>query len=586
MAWKRPIRRRMDASTRPNTHDVTESVLHTSTRSAHKARDEDESTHESQEGLDSEALASQGLARTSLSQFFQHGLPSSKWDVFNTLDRMRIVYIGTKVSNLSHLISLDQSSRPFLVYPHPEIHPSPSLTSRTYTPSAAQDSAQDIYAPFSKELRGELIESFFSKVHPIFPVVDEQSFRSKYDLAQDERPLLLLYAIMLVGAHVSQDAKVKRSRCTFKSLLFKRGKWLFDMRHENDRQHLVAAALLFTWHLENADTVSMNAYYWSGVACRTAYGIGMHRNILAEPDTPDRMPWRDRRLYRRTWWTLFQVEVMSALEHGRPSMIRLEDFDQGPLDARDFDEIQGSQDTLATHIHYCARNIELCYIVVDLLRLTSPGILKRDSQLDLETFQTRLANWAIGLPMTTDFWSLQLQLHYHCVVLHLFRLHSRSGDFGLGSINSVELCSGATRAILSVFETMAATDVLNQCYSTSVMALTAAAIYLSKEIQRSITNGAVLVALNHVRDLERVFPIATALSEYWPNADGLLKLFTNLADKFKILISDQQQPPAQQEGFDINALNEINWEDIFAYSHHHQSISTDDWMNTWPGLEK
>ncbi|KAL6244322.1 hypothetical protein RBB50_008564 [Rhinocladiella similis] len=584
MAWKRPIRRKMIAA--PH-HDVAGTDVHAGTSSALNARDEDQSPHESQEGLENEVSASQGLARSSLSQFFQHGLPSSKWDVFDTVDRMRIAYIGTTVSNLSHLINLDQSSRHFLVYPHPEVHPSPSLMSRMHAPSAAQGGdAQDIYAPFSKELRDDLIESFFRTVHPIFPVVDEQWFRSKYDQPQDEWPLLLLYAIMLVGAHISQNAKVKRSRSTFKSVLFKRGKWLFDMRHETDRQHLVAAALLFTWHLENADTVSMNEYYWSGVACRIAYGIGMHRNMLSDPDTPDRMPWRDRRLYRRTWWTLFQVEVMSALEHGRPSMIRLEDFDQVPLDARDFEEFQDSQGTLATHLHYSARNIELCYIVLDMLRLTSPGLSKRDSRLDLETFQARLASWAIGLPMTTDFWSLQLQLHYHCVVLHLFRLHSSGADFAPGSINCAELCSGATRAILSVFETMVATDVLNQCYSTGVMALTAAAIYLSKEIQRSITNGAILVALNHVRDLERVFPIATALSEYWPNADGVLRLFTNLADKFKVLIANQQQPPAEQDEFDVNTLNEINWEDIFAYSYHHQPVGTDDWMNAWPGLEE
>ncbi|KAK6383782.1 hypothetical protein LTS17_003074 [Exophiala oligosperma] len=586
MAWKRPIRRKMMTATGRNDHNGAETVVHGRTSSDHHAGDEDQSANASQEGIESEVSAAQGLVRSSLSQFFQHGLPSSKWDVFDTSDRMRLAYIGTKVSNLSHLINLDQSSRHFLVYPHPEVHPSPPLTSRMNIPSAARDGAQDIYAPLSKELRDELIESFFGKIHPIFPVVNEEQFRFKYDHEQDDTPLLLLYAILLVGAHVSQHLKVKRSRSTFKSILFKRGKWLFDLRHENDRQHLVAAALLFTWHLENADTVSMNGYYWSGVACRTAYGIGMHRNILSDPDTPDRMPWRDRRLYRRTWWTLFQVEVMSALEHGRPSMIHLEDFDQGPLDARDFEDFQGAQSTLAPHLQYCARNVELCCIVLDMLRLTSPGHPKTDSRLDLEAFQTRLANWAIGLPMTTDFWSLQLQLHYHCVVLHLFRLHNSGPDLALGSINCAELCSGAARAILSVFETMIATKVLDQCYSTGVMALTAAAIYLSKETQRSMTDGAILVALNHVRDLERVFPIATAVSEYWPNADGVLKLFTNLADKFKVLISDQQQPPAHQEGFDINTLNEINWEDIFAYSYHQQSTGTDDWMNAWPGLEE
>ncbi|KIW57044.1 hypothetical protein PV05_05649 [Exophiala xenobiotica] len=554
------------------------------TSSTQTGPDRDRS-QDSQEGLENEVSASQGLARTSLSQFFQHGLPSSKWDVFATIDRMRIVYIGTQVSNLSHLINLDQTSKHFLVYPHPEVHPTPPLQVHLRNPFDPQDNLRDIYTPFSKELRDDLVQSFFAKVHPAFPVTEESFFRSRYNDAETTTPLLLLYAILLVGAHVSQHPKVKKSRAMFKSMLFKRGKWLFDLRHENDRQHLVAAALLFTWHLENADTVSMNGYYWSGAACRIAYGIGMHRNILSDPNTPDRMPWRDRRLYRRTWWTLFQVEVMSALEHGRPSMIRQEDFDQAPLELRDFEEAQGIANS-GSNFLYCARNIELCYIVLDILRLTSPGLARRESLLDLESFQSRLANWAIGMPMSTDFWSLQLQLHYHCIVLHLFRLHSGTADFAFSSANSRELSSGATRAIIAIFETMLATNVINQCCSTSIMALTASAIHLSKEIQRSITSGAILVALNHVQDLERIFPIATALSEYWPNADGVLKLFSNLTDKFKSLVVNQQQPPAQQEDFDINTLNDINWEDIFAYPYPQQSFGPDDWTNDWPGIEE
>lgn len=551
--------------------------------------EEEQSPEASPDRIVDEISTSQRLARTSLSQFFQHGVPSTTWDVFGPMDQLRIAYVGTQVSNLSHLISLDQSSRPFLMYPHPEIHLPPPSTSmiNLHRPFGheANHRFREVSSLFTKDLRDDLVESFFAKIHPTFPVIDEPWFRLKYAGIQKPLPLLLLHAVMLVGAHVSQDPRVKDSRSLIKSMLFKRAKWLFDARHEHDRQHLVAAALLFTWHLENADTASMNSYYWSGVACRIAFGIGMHRNILSDPDTPDRMPLSDRRVYRRTWWTLFQVEVMSALEHGRPPMIHLEDFDQPPLERLDAEASDGTENA-ALNFRYCSRNIELCYIVLDILRLTAPGLARRGSRLDPESFHSRLADWALSLPTTVDFGSLQLQLHYHTVVLHLFRLHGWLPDFALSSLNATELCNGATRAIVSIFETMLAIKVVNQCYSTSVMALTAAAVHLSKEIQRSVTNGAILVALNLVRDLERVFPIATALSEYWPSCDGVLKVFSSLAETFKSIIANQQQPSAHQEDSDISRLNEINWEDILVYPFPQQPLDADDWMNAWPGLDE
>lgn len=434
----------------------------------------------------------------------------------------------------------------------------------------------------TEALRNDLIDSFFCKINPFFPVIEECKFRSQYKDSQSSRPLLLLYAILLAGAHVSLHPKIAESRFIIKSTLFARAKWLFDMRHENDRVHLVQAALLFTWHLDNADTVSMNSYYWSGVACRIGFGIGLHRDILSDP--PDRMPPCDRREYRRAWWTMFQVEVMSALEHGRPPMIRLDDFDQRHLSLEDFREVNGIVNP-ALDFEYSSKNIQLCFIVLDLLRLSSPGSIMREPRLDLDSFHSRLASWAFDITSNADFPSLQLQLHYHCVVLHLFRLSEDTMDGPLNILNSTELCNGAARAILSVFETMIGTKVTNQCYSTSVMALNAAAIHLSKEIQGSITNGATLVALNLIRDLERIFPIATALSEFWPNAEGILKLFSGLRDKFRVLAASQQQSPTNQDDVNVIGLHDVNWEDILLYPSQRQSVEVDDWMNGWPGLD-
>ncbi|EXJ92897.1 hypothetical protein A1O3_01451 [Capronia epimyces CBS 606.96] len=592
MAWRRPIGPRSrvrSTSGRLEAHSRQ-------ARSVHSVVDEDQSSGKSQEAIEDEddVSASQTLARTSLAQFFQRGVPSAHWEVFHTLDRMRTAYIGTHVANLSHLINLDQSSRHFLLYPHPEIHPSPPSLPPALDPSGhgqgqgqgLSSKLRGIAAFLSKEIRDDLVESFFSKINPIFPVVDEAQFRSRYHESQAPPPLLLLQAILMAGAHVSQHKKVAESRSMIKSLLFRQGKWLFDTRHENDRQHLVQAALLFTWHVENADTVSMNGHFWSGVACRIAFGMAMHRNILSDP--PERMPFANRRLYRRVWWTLFQVEVLSALEHGRPSMIRLEDFDQPLLELQDFQEADGVVNS-RLNFQYSVKNIELCFIVLDILKLTSPGFVRPDTPIGLDSFHSRLAAWAMDLPRDADceFWSLHLQLHYHCVVLHLFRLPNGQCASPLTPLplDWVELCNGAGRAILAIFETMMATKVMDRCSSTSVMALTASAIQLSKEIQHSLRQRSTLVALNLIRDLERLFPIATALSESWPNAEGVLRLFSHLVENFKALVETQHHSPPRRESFNIDALQDLNWEEILRYPSPYQLDEADIWLDSWTNPE-
>ncbi len=93
-------------------------------------------------------------------------------------------------------------------------------------------------------------------------------FRSRYGNDKTPVPLLLLQSVLLAGAHACQHPKVAKSRSLVKVALFRRAKALFDLHCENNREHLIQAALLFTWHFEGADDIAANAYYWIGVACR------------------------------------------------------------------------------------------------------------------------------------------------------------------------------------------------------------------------------------------------------------------------------------------------------------------------------
>lgn len=155
---------------------------------------------------------------------------------------MRVVYVGTHTSNLSHLVNLDQQRPQYLIYPHPEIHPT-----HPWKPEAAREVEANIrrevnYFP-ANYIRDNLIDSFFEKINPYFPVIDEDDFRARYVDLENKPPILLIDAVLLAGAHVSCHPEVAPERYAIKMAIFRRAKYLFSIRHENDRMNLVQAAL-------------------------------------------------------------------------------------------------------------------------------------------------------------------------------------------------------------------------------------------------------------------------------------------------------------------------------------------------------
>lgn len=463
---------------------------------------------------------------------------------------MRICYIGTEVSNLAHLINLQGQSHSRrehttdvpLHLPYPAIHPTtpwkPEVDQGPFA-SKNRDYLRDLSSFPAKDVRDSLVDAYFEKINPFFPIVDECKFRRQYSDPADPPPLLQLQSVLLAGAHASTHPKVEQWRPMVCNALFRRAKGLFDMRHENDRMHLVQAALLFTWYLENADTGSANSYYWAGVACRIAFGLGMHRDLSGRIAAVVRMPLYDRRIYRRIWWTLFQVEIFTALEHGRPSMIHLDEIDQAPLDVDDFIEENGTRNP-SLRLDYCQRNIELCYISLEVLRLNSPGIRRKQENVNsaVASLDSSLAAWMLKTPAVDNFGSLQLHLHYHAILIHLHR------NFGLKSSNpkqqltspSNEVCSRSAGTIITILETTLAKDFLRQCSFTCVVSLTATAIHISQEIGHALDYGHTLLAVSGQSQLERLFTVAKELGVYWPNAEAVLKLFQNLSQRFKLRI--------------------------------------------------
>lgn len=527
-----------------------------------------------------DVIISQDLVRSGLSQFISFGVSSSSWDVFDQPERVRIAYIGTELSNFTHLVGLEQTGSTELHHPYPHIKPplpwKPDADSRNNLQSP--NLILDLCSFPARDVRDDLVESFFTNIHPYFPIIDEHQFRAQYGNPQDPPPLILLQSVLLAGAHASHHPRVAQARSTVMAVLFRRAKTLFDMRHENDRLNLIQAALLFSWHIENADSVSSNSWYWAGVACRIAFGIGMHRNLSRY--SVGRFPDKDRRLYRRVWWSLFQVEIMSALEHGRPCMIRIEDFDQPLLEMDDLRDADGVVNPNISY-RYCAQKIELCYIALEISRLSSPGMMGHAIHGSVQSVNSRLVGWALMNPSGTDYESLSLHIFYQTLVIHWHRTSINTRVVGL--TQSTEICKGASKSILGNYESLAVQNLIHKCHFTDVISITAAAIQTHKEIKNAIEQRQTLQAINAINDLERVLRVAKAMADYWPNAEAVYKLFKGLLDKLKASASHNDALLSNNHPFDENdnGWGDLNWHEILTYQTLEQPLN-EGWLNNLP----
>jgi transcriptional regulatory protein AMDR len=214
-------------------------------------------------------------------------------------------YVGTDVSNLHFLIR--QRERTKGVHHFPTLQFSRRVTA--YEPSLIP---HDAFVMPDKALADELISSYFKHVAPGFPIIDESLFMAQYNSRDPADPpsLLVLQAIMLVGAHVS---KPQPERDGLKAMFFRRAKLLLDARYERDRLFVVQAALLLTWHSDGAEDITANCWHYVGMAARAATGLGMHCDVK-----PSRLVPHDKRTWRRVWWILVQFDVLTSLSYGRP----------------------------------------------------------------------------------------------------------------------------------------------------------------------------------------------------------------------------------------------------------------------------
>lgn len=491
-------------------------------------------------------------ARSTLATFFHDGLQTHLQCPALKLDNPRIAYVGTATSNIVHLfvnLTSDDAVTTHLHVPFPSIRPclpwKPDFTRPDLQWYTRVDEELSKLPP--KPLRDAIVKAYFQKIHPGFPIVDEKEFKRQYEDPEHLPPLLILQSVLLAGAHVCDDPAISQDRFAFQSLLYKRATTLFNLRHENDRVTLVQSCLLFAWFPDGADDVSANAYYWVGVGIRIAYGLGMHRDL--SQGAVSRMTASERRRFRRIWWAFVQLDVLSSLHHGRPTMISPDSYDQPLLTEDDYVDVLGDGFS-DLNVQFCIQQAGLCQILIEIIQLMSPGAIKRFSrgtqsfQATVSEIEASLLSWYMDLPpllsatgtRNTSFWSYHLQIHYNFALLVLHRGVDALPS-GIASpeqrTKSQQICPAVTTSLLELFEGAIITSGGDPCslWFSSVSVLFAASISIASELDSYFCaqqHRPTVLTLQTHRKLERVLLLLHEVASYWPVADAVHKIFSSI----------------------------------------------------------
>lgn len=177
----------------------------------------------------------------------------------------------------------------------------------------------------------ELIESYFDRVHPFFPLIDERKFWSTY-LYGDRRDspwLALLNMVFALGSLASSTADNEAHYVYFRR----------SRRHLNlesfgsgNLEVLQALAIMSGYYMHYLNRPN-EAHSLMGGTLRMATALGLHReyadaskgdamrhlNVMAPGEEDSISP----EMRRRIWWSLFCLDSWASTTTGRPSLGRM-----------------------------------------------------------------------------------------------------------------------------------------------------------------------------------------------------------------------------------------------------------------------
>lgn len=214
-----------------------------------------------------------------------------------------------------------------------------------------------------------LLEIYFSRVHPLLPIVSRKEFLSKYYGLGDLPPLIIIHAIFLAASRYddashgneSNGHSEIRNHC---DALHAKLRALLEADACSDRLAIVQSTLLASLHWEGREGLN-SAIDNLSIAIRICQDMGLHRsNGVIEVDGSK----RDEAILRRVWWSAFALDRLNAAQEGTPFIINEIDCDLFPLTVEDFHD----EEPITRSVTLL--NLSLAILVQDIVRkLYSPA---------------------------------------------------------------------------------------------------------------------------------------------------------------------------------------------------------------------
>ncbi|KAF4301229.1 fungal specific transcription factor domain-containing protein [Botryosphaeria dothidea] len=248
----------------------------------------------------------------------------------------------------------------------------------------------------------DLIDNYFEKVHPFFPMVEESKFRAAYIRQQrwDSAWLALLNMVFALGSLASSTADNEAHYVFF---VRSRKHLSLETFGSGNLEVLQALGMMTGYYMHYLNRPN-EASCLMGATLRMATGLGLHREY-SNPASPNPKPngmsksRTDAQIAetrRRTWWSIFCLDVWASTTTSRPSLGRISSavtvLPPGKV-LEDPSSPENMQDLRVLPLIY---NIEFCKIasrIQDTLA-TSP-LLKYE---DLVQIDNDLVSWRTNLP--------------------------------------------------------------------------------------------------------------------------------------------------------------------------------------------
>ncbi|CAG8717980.1 5769_t:CDS:2, partial [Racocetra persica] len=170
----------------------------------------------------------------------------------------------------------------------------------------------------SKELCNQLLDVFWTYVHPNHLFIDKLDFLEKYNnLENNFTTIILLYAMFAIASRTLDIPDVHKDPSdptTIGREYFDRARELLKNEFDNVSITIIQALLLLAaYHRSAVDSVT---WLYSGMAIRTAQEMGLHRNPAKWSFSA-----RQTEIRKRLWWACVLNDIFTSASLGRPLTI-------------------------------------------------------------------------------------------------------------------------------------------------------------------------------------------------------------------------------------------------------------------------